>query len=284
MLSALFALFVRIFSNPVANLLQKIASQKNSSLLVNLYSFLFLSLACVYPANLCNWSGYGIEYWMYVFLAGFLCTIGSVCLIKALQIGEISVLGPINSYKCLVGLVIGWALLGEIPSITSFVGVLLVICGSWFIFDTVENGWKPAVLLRKEILLRFCALICTGCEAVILKKIILMSSIGESFILWCFSGFLFSLVLMLLFKNKFKWIFGKNLLYCLGIAVCLGLMQYSTNIVFTHLDVGLSLALFQLSGIVSVFFGYKIFKEQHLMKKIFGTVVMIVGSCFILIY
>jgi len=284
MLSALFALFVRIFSNPVANLLQKIASQKNSSLLVNLYSFLFLSLACVYPANLYNWSEYSVEYWMYVFFAGFLCTIGSVCLIKALQIGEISVLGPINSYKCLVGLVIGWALLGEIPSITSFVGVLLVICGSWFIFDTVENGWKPAVLLRKEILLRFCALICTGCEAVILKKIILMSSIGESFILWCFSGFLFSLVLMLLFKNKFKGIFGKNLLYCLGIAVCLGLMQYSTNIVFTHLDVGLSLALFQLSGIVSVFFGYKIFKEQHLMKKIFGTVVMIVGSCFILFY
>lgn len=283
MLSAVIALLVRVLSNPVANLLQKFAAKDNSSILVNLYSFLFLSLACLYPATHYSWCEYNPQYWGYVLIAGLLCTLGSICLIKALQIGEMSVLGPINSYKCIVGLVIGWLLLGEIPSLSGVVGVFFIIFGSWFIFDTVDSGFNFKILLRKDVFLRFCALLFTGCEAVILKKIILLSSVEESFILWCFSGFVFSLVLMMVFKNKFRWFMGKNLLCCFGIALCLGFMQFSTNLVFEKLNVGLSLALFQLSGVVSVIFGYKFFKEQHILKKIFGSVVMILGSCFILL-
>ena len=67
------------------------------------------------------------------------------------------------------------------------------------------------------------------------------------------------------------------------IAVCLGLMQFSTNVVFKHLDVGLSLALFQLSSIVAIIFGYKVFKESQIVKKLIGAVIMIAGSCLILL-
>ena len=56
----------------------------------------------------CNFLNYSTEYYLYVILAGILCTLGSVCLIKALQLGEMSVLGPINSYKCVVGLIAGF--------------------------------------------------------------------------------------------------------------------------------------------------------------------------------
>jgi drug/metabolite transporter (DMT)-like permease len=65
--------------------------------------------------------------------------------------------------------------------------------------------------------------------------------------------------------------------------MCLGLMQYSTNIVFERLDVGLSLALFQLSSIVAILFGYKVFKESNIVKKLIGAIIMIVGSCLILL-
>ena len=81
-----------------------------------------------------------------------------------------SVLGPINSYKSIVGLVFGVILLGEIPSITGLAGVLLIIAGSWFIFDTVDEGFSFKLFLRKDIILRFCALFFTGCEAAVLKK------------------------------------------------------------------------------------------------------------------
>lgn len=193
MLTAILALFVRIISNPLANAVQKWLTKKYSAVLINLVSFGFLSLFCVYPAILNDWSAYGGNYWWYVGIAGILCTLGSVCLIKALQIGEMSVLGPINSYKCLVGLVFGYMILGEIPSATAIIGVLFIIYGSWYIFDTVDKGFSFKLLLRKDVILRFCALLFTGCEAVVLKKIILMSSAMESFILWCFSGCVFLL-------------------------------------------------------------------------------------------
>ena len=106
MLTTLCALGFRIFSNPIANMLQKALSERHSAVLINLYSYGLLSLACI--ISVCigdyNWVSYGFNFWNYVILAGFLCTLGTVCLIKALQCGELSVLGPINSYKCLVGL------------------------------------------------------------------------------------------------------------------------------------------------------------------------------------
>ena len=283
MIEGILALLVRIISNPLANAVQKLLAKKYSAVLINLLSFVFLSLFCLYPASFYNWGEYSGNYWFYVALAGILCTLGSVCLIKALQIGEMSVLGPINSYKCLVGLMFGYVILGEIPSLTALLGVLFIVYGSWFIFDTVDDGFSFKILLRKDVILRFCALFCTGCEAVVLKKIILMSSVTESFILWCFSGMVFSLLLMFILRQKFMSFSRKDLLLVLGIAVCLGLMQYSTNVVFKWLDVGLSLALFQLSSVISVFFGYFMFREGALMKKLIGTVIMVVGSALILL-
>lgn len=293
MFTTILALGCRILSNPLANMVQKQLVQSKSALWVNLYSYLILSLFCIVSifilANgsiseiLTNWSGFSLNFWAYVALAGFLCTLGSICLIKALEIGDMSVLGPINSYKCVVGLVLGILLLGEIPSVRAFIGVLFIIFGSWFIFDTVENGFKPSLLLRKDILLRFCALLCTGCEAVILKKIILLSSIWQSFVLWCFSGLLFSVILILLFKKKYKPLNLKEVGKCLVIASSLGVMQFSTNFVFKRMDVGLALALFQLSSIVAVVMGYKIFNEKQILKKLLGSAIMILGSCFILL-
>ncbi len=283
MLTTIIALCLRITSNPAANAVQKALSKKHSATMINLYVFGFLSLFCIIPASLNNWSSYTLEYWNYVLLAGCLCTLGSICLIKALQYGEMSILGPINSYKCLVGLLFGYIMLGEIPSIRGIIGTLLIIFGSWFIFDTVKTDGFFKILFRKDIFLRFCALFFTGCEAVVLKKIILLSSPKESLILWCFSGFIFTLLLAILFKVKLKKISKKDTLLTLLIAICLGIMQYSTNIVFEKINVGLSLALFQLSGIISILFGYFIFKENQLRKKLLGTIIMIVGSCLILL-
>lgn len=283
MLTTILALLIRIISNPLANLVQKIQSEKHNAVLINTYSYFFLSLACIAPTIMNNWSGYGLNFWLYALLAGILCTLGSICLIKALQIGEMSILGPINSYKCIVGLIIGYLLLGEIPSIYGILGILLIIFGSWFIFDTVNEGFSFKLLLRKDIILRFCALFFTGCEAVVLKKIILISSVGESFILWCFTGFLFSILLLIVFRVKPERISGKDLFSCAGIATCLGLMQLSTNFVFERMNVGLSLALFQLSSVIAVIFGYKVFKEEHFLKKLTGSIIMIIGSCMILL-
>jgi valyl-tRNA synthetase len=48
-------------------------------------------------------------------LGGLVGALGNAFLVKAIQNGELSVLGPINSYKSVVGVVVAVFLLGEVP-------------------------------------------------------------------------------------------------------------------------------------------------------------------------
>lgn len=282
MLKAITFLLLRIFSNPIANSFQKKLACKYSSLLINFYTYLFMSILCIIPASKVNWSSFSFEFWSYVVIAGAFCTLGTVCLIKAKN-GELSILGPINSYKCVIGLISSFILLKEIPTIFGFLGLIFIIAGSWINFDTTEEGFSIALFKRQDIQLRFAALFLTGIEASFLKKIIIMSSAQISFILWAFAGFLFSALFILLAKDKFKIVEKKDYKWIFVITICLTIMQYSTNVVFKYFDVGLSLALFQLSSLIAIFLGYKYFNEKDMFKKSIGTIIMLVGAAFILI-
>ena len=278
MLVTVGALAARILSNPAANMLQKKLSETNSAILINLYSYLFLSLFCIYPALNNNWY-YGSDYWCYAALAGILCTLGSVCLIKALQCGEMSLLGPINSYKAIIGLIFGMIILHEFPNIFGLIGIALIIFGSYFILET------PRAFLKKDIQYRIYALIFSAIEAVFIKKVIILSSITTSFITSSFLGALFSFIIMSIFSDKNLKIPSKkhSIIYILT-AMCFGLMTFTTAYVFRYMNVGYALSLFQLSIIINVILGYKLFNEKNLLKKLIGSLIILIGSATIMIY
>lgn len=276
------AVLTRIFSNSTANLFQKKVTEHSGSTEANLCSYMIMSLVCFIPACFVDWSVYPIDFWINVAIAGSLCTVGTIALIEALRVGELSVLAPINSYKSIIGLISAFVVLGELPCVSDILCVIFIVIGSYFVLDTGEERFSFRTFFRKDVRLRIFALLCSGIEAAFLKKIILMSSYKISLILWCFSGFICSLIIVLLRKSKVNFK-QKTILNCVIIAAMLLLMQLTTNYVFTKLEVGVALALFQLSSLVSLFFGYKFYREKELPKKVFGTVIMIVSSVFILL-
>lgn len=277
MFISVVALISRILSNPIANFFQKKLTVMESSLTVNFWSYFFMAAICLPFIKNNQITGYSGDFYLYVILAGLLCFLGTICLIKALSIGELSVLGPINSYKSIIGLIVAFFILGEIPNIKSFIGFFLIIGASFLFVDE-----KGKFILNKSVLLRMLALVFTGVEAVILKQIILMSSPMVSFIWWAFMGFIFSFIFALINK-KLKPNSIKTVQTCFIIAVLLSIMQLSTNIVFENFNVGLSLALFQLSSIVSLFLGFRFLNEKGILRKTTGTIIMIIGSVLILL-
>ncbi len=277
-------LLIRILSNPIANVFQKKLAVENSALTINFYTYLFLSFCCLPFVNLFFNQNYSLYFWFIVFMCGFLCTLGIVCIIKAINIGELSVIGPINSYKSIIGLIASFFLLKEIPSLFGLLGIFLIILGSKFIFQSSQEGFSFKLLKRKDIQYRIIALVLTGIEAAFLKQIIIMSSVEVGFILWCFMGAFWSFIFLLFTRKKFTLSHKTNYIQIFFIALCLGLMQYSTNFVFEKINVAYALALFQLSSLVTVFLGYEIFKEKNLKEKIIGTCIMIIGSCFIILH
>ena len=276
-------LLIRILSNPFANLYQKKVANQNSSITINFYAFLILSILVFPMYKYIEFNNYNLYFWVIVLFAGLLCTLGTLCLIKSIEYGELSVIGPINAYKSIIGLISAFFLLGEIPTLFGFLGIFLIIAGSKFIFFKDIDGFSFKLLKRKDIQYRLFALVLTGIEASFLKKIIILSSIETSFVLWCINGVFWSLILLTIYKKKFQLSSKIDYGMCLIIAFFLGLMQYSTNYVFNFMNVGYALALFQLSSLVNIILGYKIFNEKNIIYKLVGGIIMIIGSCFIIL-
>lgn len=284
----IIAVIFRIVSNPLGNAFQKqLTAQGNHPLLVNFLTYLLLSIACLFFASFIHWPVLSREFWIYSVLGGIVGALGNSFLVKALQKGDLSVLGPINSYKSLVGIFVGVILLGEVPTLWGLLGIALIIFGSYFVLDTTPERFSFALLKKVEIRFRIWAMILTAIEAVFVKKVILASSTPIAFISWCWFGALFSFALLFIYKldlkkETLKIGFGDIRNYSF-LVVCIGLMQFTTNYVFEHMAVGYALSLFQLSIILSVLLGHRIFQEKDIRKKLIGSAIMIIGSIVIIL-
>ncbi len=274
MLFTSIGILIRIVSNSYLNVFQKfLTNYGQKSSVVNFYTYFGLFLISLFFINQIS---FNFDLFLNFLIMGLLGGLGNYFIIKALSIGELSSLAPINSYKPVVSLIFGIIFLKEIPSLSALFGIFFIILGTYFIL-----GKNKTSINKLAIFYRILALIFSGTEAIFIKRIILMTNVFNSFILWALSGFIFSLVFLLLSKNK---PIIKSYKYQILLIIAVAIMQYSTNFVFSKINVSYALAFFQLSTILSVFLGVNIFKEKDLKNKIVGSLIMIFGAICIILY
>ncbi len=276
-----FAIILRVVTNSLSNVFQKkLAMNGENPIYVNFINYLLLSVISLPILFFIDYSYLNLEFWKYALLGGIFGAVCNCFIVLALEKGELSVLGPINSYKAIIGIIAGIIILHEIPNIYGILGVFLIIVGSYFIFDTAS----PKVFLRKDIQYRIYALVFSAIEAVFIKKVIILSSIATSFVVSSFLGAIFSYIILKTFtKTTLKKVCYKNSILYLLTALCFGIMTFTTAYVFKYIQVGYALSLFQISIIINVILGYKLFKEKNLLRKLFGSLIILIGSATILI-
>ncbi|MBQ3641274.1 EamA family transporter [bacterium] len=274
MIYVLSGVLARIVSNSALNVFQKILTSggtKPSS--VNFFTYLGLSLISLLLLPFIN-IFFSAELTINFVLMGILGALGNYFIIKALSVGELSSLAPINSYKPVVALIIAFLYLKEIPSIYALLGIVLIIAGTYILYGKGECN-------KKALFFRILALVFSASEAVFIKKIIILTDVPTSFALWAFAGLIFSSFFLLPSKSKLKLPSSKYMFY---LVISVAIMEYSTNYVFSKMNVSYALALFQLSTILSVFLGVNIFKEKGLKRKITASLIMIFGAAVIIIF
>lgn len=283
MIITFLAVIIRIISNSMSNVFQKqLTISGVQPFVINFLTYLALSVICLPFAFSKNYYIAG-NILMPAVLGGLFGAMGNYYLIKALQDGELSVLGPINAYKSVVAMVVGILLLGEIPTLTGILAVGLIILGSYFVFDATDEGFSLKLLQQKFIQYRIYALVFTAVEAVFIKNVIALSDALTAFYFWCWFGTLFSLLNVLWHREKIGRFSGQIYKKLAAIVLCAGIMQYSTNFVFARMNVSYALALFQLSAVLSVILGWKYFNEENILKKLAGTFIMVAGAVGLII-
>lgn len=280
---------LRIMSSSLGNVYQKKLTIKGCNpILITTVTYVLLTACCIPFIWL-----YGVykpqpDFYIYAIVVGFLGALGNGFLVKAFKNGQLSVLGPLNSYKSVIGLFLGILILKEMPNIYGLIGMLLILFGSYFIFDTLIEKFSLALFKNKEIQYRFLSLIFCAVEAIFIKKTILLSSVWDAFIAWCFFGAVFSLILLTFekidFEKELSVLKSRNLAFFINIVICIGIMQFTTNYLFARMNVAYALAIFQLGAIVSIFLGQRFFAEKDIFKKILGSLIMIAGAVLIVLY
>lgn len=287
MIILVLAIVVRIIANPISNVFQKQLTNKHHPLFVNLVSYGLLSLVSIFLIVDFPFKTMPTAFWYYSLIGGLFGALGNGFIIKALQKGELSVLGPINAYKSIVGIIFAFLLIGELPNSWGFLGVGLIIIGSYFVLDKGTEKFTWAVFKQPALQYRIAALVFTGIQAVTDKQVILHSNLTFAFAGWCIFGFLFSIPLFFLSRINISlqlFHFSKKIaLIYFGLCFSVGTMVLCTNYAFKNMQVGTVLALFQISILLTVLFGHHFFNEKGIVKKIAGSLIMIAGSLLILL-
>jgi len=284
----LLALLCRIIVNPLSNVLQKQLTQKNQHpLFINLITYLLLALISCFLVWEYPFKQLDSVFWIYAVIGGIVGALGNGFIVKALEKGDLSVLGPINAYKSIIGMLFAFLLIGEVPNSYGVIGVGMIIWGSYFVLDTVNEKFSWKLFTSPAIQYRLGALVLTGIQAVTDKKVIQHANLEIAFASWSIFGLLFSFLFILFtpvqIKSECKKINMSILIKYVQLIFCVGLMLMSTNYTLQHISVGYALSLFQLSIILSVILGHRVFNEQHVVKKLLGACIMIIGSILIIL-
>jgi len=250
----LLAVIIRILVNPFSNVLQKQITLKGQHpLFINLATYTLLAFISVFLIYDISIQSLDTEFWIYSIAGGITGALGNGFIVKALEKGDLSVLGPINAYKSIVGMLFAFIIIREVPNIWGLMGMGFIIVGSYFVLDTTEEKFSWQLFKTPAIQYRLAALVLTGIQAVLDKKVIEQNVDGA--------------------------ILVKYFLLLLTV----GLMLASTNYTLSHMPVGYALALFQLSILLSVVLGHRFFNELHLFKKLMGATIMVIGSALIIL-
>ena len=272
-------------ASPLVNVFQKrLTNRSISPELIVTISYLFFALLAVPLLILLKPFDLPQEFWLYIVLLGVLDLIGNIFLVKSLKTIDLSVFGPLNSYKPVVALLFGAVLLNEVPSVMGLLGVLVIICGSYFLdYKPGQKGIK--IKISRGIVFRFLAILFTSMAAVFSKKTILLSSPLITLIYWSIIGWPLSLLVVTRLNPKWKEEVRSLKDHKVSVALlCLSFLglQLFTLLTFERVMVGYSLALFQLSSVVSVFLGFHFFKEPNFRFRLLGAAVMVAGTMLII--
>jgi len=230
----------------------------------------------------------GSFFYSSVVLTGVLNFVAVILYFKALQITDLSLSVPMLSFTPIFLIFTSFIMLNEVPSVFGVVGIFLIVMGS-YILNTSGNSRKLLDPVKRMIrtkgiffmlVVAFLYSLSSNFDKLVVKN---SDSFFGHAIVFLFIGSLmtgFSLVKRVNFRLEFGKYFHKFFLTGLILAS----VAVSINIAYTMQIVPYVISLKRLNILFSVIYGGLIFKEKHMSIRVVGTLIMLVGVFFIVLF
>ena len=126
LLSALFAALTAIFAKVgVEGVDSDLATFIRTLVVIAMLGALLATRGLLQP-----WSSIAPRTWVYLVLSGLATGASWLCYFRALQIGDVARVAPIDKLSVVMVAILGAVLLGEQLSLTAWLGVLLIATGA----------------------------------------------------------------------------------------------------------------------------------------------------------
>lgn len=291
-----FYILGRILANPMTNVMQKkLTNRQVDSFFIVFASYTLLTVMGIMLFSILRptLSEIDDKFWVSILLASVIDAAGNIFSVKSLREIELSVFGPLNAYKPVVATATAALLLQEFPSWLGLLGIFIVIIGSILLNYKPKLSWKETSLKKifhaRGFWFRLLAILLYSISVVYLKESIIYSSPLITLIFWSLFGWIFLVLLSLLFALLKSLNFRENIYLIndekkayFGLTFFFFITQLFTLLVFKNNFVGYSLAIFQLSALLNIFLGHQFFREKNIRFKLIGTLVMVIGIILIM--
>lgn len=223
----------------------------------------------------------------YIGLVGFTFTtiLGHYFQVRALDSLPLSIVSPLGAFFPVLMVIVAVFTLGEIPSLLGFLGVLIVVVGSYTLtLKSMNNFLDPIIFLfkNKKVWLKHFANVSWVFAAVFLKIALTSAELFSGmFMLSTVVGFV-SLTSFWVHAPQENFFRCKSLLYGIGsIRIFQNIFQW---ILYAVVLLGYASAFTNLSLIFLAFAGKFYFKEKQGWERIISSLVMYAGIQLILLF
>ena len=225
------------------------------------------------------------QFWVALLIGGSINAVTALLYIKAIKVSDLSLTVPLVALTPLFMLLTSPLIVGEYPSFFDYIGILLIVIGSYLlnIKDKSQGYLAPFKALLNEpgpklmLIVAFLWSITSNFDKIGVQN--------SSPIFWLFSIFgTISILLLpvLLYKtpNPSRKILKQlPMLAAMGFFNAIGVLCQMQALTLTL--VVQVIAIKRTSVLMGVLFGHFIFKEKDIQQRLLGAGIMILGVLFI---
>lgn len=228
----------------------------------------------------------GKKTWIFLALSGFATGASWLCYFKALQIGNINKVVPIDKSSTILTILLAFILLNEKITIGKFIGVILIGLGIFLMIQKKQDNKNSTEKNKIWILYAVFSALFASLTAIFGKIGIdgVESNLGTAIRTSIVLVMAWALVLFAKQQKALRGISKKELLFIglSGLATGASWLCY-----YKALQDGVTsvvVSIDKLSILVTILFSSLVFKEKLSFKAIIGLALMIVGTFCLLLF